>query len=65
MWLTGKCPVDNFLAATDLSNRSHNDLNEEFMITGPGDLHARCVRCDALPQPLREDADGPAPGART
>ena len=33
------------------------------MITAPGDLHARSVRWDALPQPLREDADGPAPGA--
>ena len=33
------------------------------MITGPGELHARCVRCDALPQPSHGDADDRAPGA--
>ena len=38
------------------------DLNGEFMTTGPGDLHACCVRCDALPQPSDEDADDRAPG---
>ena len=33
------------------------------MITGPGELHARCVRCDALPQPSHGDADNRAAGA--
>ena len=33
------------------------------MITGPGELHARCVRCDALPQPSHGDADDRAAGA--
>ena len=33
------------------------------MTTGPGDLHARCVGCDALPQPSHGDADDRAPGA--
>jgi hypothetical protein len=32
------------------------------MTTGPGDLSARCVRCDALPQPSHGDADGRALG---
>ena len=33
------------------------------MTTGPGELHARSVRCDALRQPSHGDADGRAPGA--
>jgi hypothetical protein len=33
------------------------------MTIGPGDLHARCVGCDALPQPSHGDADDRAPGA--
>jgi hypothetical protein len=33
------------------------------MTTGPGELRARCVRCDALPQPSYGDADDRAPGA--
>jgi hypothetical protein len=33
------------------------------MTIGPGDLHARCVGCDALPQPSPHgDADDRAPG---
>jgi hypothetical protein len=32
------------------------------MTTGPGELHARSVRCDALRQPSRGDADDRAPG---
>ena len=32
------------------------------MTAGPGEPHARCVRCDALPQPSDEDADDRAPG---
>jgi hypothetical protein len=32
------------------------------MITGPGEPHARCVRCDALPRPSDEDADDRTPG---
>ena len=33
------------------------------MTTGPGELHARSVRCDALRQPSHGDADDRAPGA--
>ena len=33
------------------------------MTTGPGELHPRSVRCDALRQPSHGDADGRAPGA--
>jgi len=33
------------------------------MTSGPGELHARSVRCDALRQPSHGDADGRAPGA--
>ena len=33
------------------------------MTTGPGELHARSVRCDALRPPSHGDADGRAPGA--
>ena len=33
------------------------------MTTGPGELHARCGRCDALPQPSQGDADDWAAGA--
>ena len=33
------------------------------MTTGPGELHARSVRCDALPQPPHGDADNRAAGA--
>ena len=42
---------------------SATDLNGESMATGPGDLPARCVGCDALPQPSPGDAGGRAPGA--
>jgi hypothetical protein len=33
------------------------------MTTGPGDWHARGLRCDALAQPSHGDADNRAPGA--
>jgi hypothetical protein len=33
------------------------------MITGSGDLHARCVGCDALLQPSYGDAHDRSPGA--
>jgi hypothetical protein len=42
---------------------SATDLSGELMITGPRDLHARCVRFDSLPRPSHRDADDRAPGA--
>ena len=33
------------------------------MTTGPGELHPRSVRCDALRQPSHGNADDRAPGA--
>ena len=42
---------------------SATDLSGEFMTSGSGDLHARCVGCDALPQPSHGDAYDRSPGA--
>ena len=42
---------------------SATDLNEALMTTGPGELHAHSVGCDALPQASQGDADDRAPGA--
>ena len=58
-WLTRRWSFGNF----SLQPISAIDLGQEFMNTGPGDLHARCVRCEARPQPSHGDADGRAPGA--
>jgi hypothetical protein len=58
-WLTRRWSFGSF----SLQPISATDLRWEFMNTGPGDLHARCVRCEARPQPSHGDADGRAPGA--